>query len=213
MRRLALLAGLALVALAAAAAAQGRALPSRPVTVGCRSSVEGQLAADWRSAAAGAIIAGPIAWPYLARAASDARHRLRPVPPSYALWHGLAPALKVLAVVDAGAAVRVSVPPDERARLSLAFTYPSPTPTHDHFPIGDGATDVTFVPCSRAYLHGPTQFTGLFIVAGAQCARLDVYPGSARRPIVRQVPFGVPARSCRPRAIRRPSRPARAASA
>lgn len=163
----------------------------RTVVVGCAQSVYGQLASGWRSAAQGTVVAGPIAWPYV-RAYSRSRKSL------FAPTHGLAPAEKVLAVVDAGSSVRVTVPERERGRLSLDYTNRQPAGSGSRalYPVSSGASTVVFRPCPRSHWPGGrTQFAGGFVVNGAQCAEVDVRAN--RGPVLRRyIPFGVPDRGC-----------------
>jgi hypothetical protein len=92
----------------------------------------------------------------------------------------------------------VVIPASERARLSLDYTSVPPRDARENlFRVADGASQVTFKACSPGYGYGPqTPFAGGFIVAGAQCARIDIYISASTRPIQRQIPFGVSARSC-----------------
>jgi hypothetical protein len=97
--------------------------------------------------------------------------------------------------------VRVRIPASERTRLSLDYTYIQTgrnTSQGTYFRVADGASQVTFKACSLAQnpTGQPSQFAGAFIVAGAQCARIDIYTSARSRPLVRQLPLGVPARSC-----------------
>lgn len=178
-----------------------QAYATQSVSVGCRDGVYGtaygQLAPDWRRTSAGTLVAGPMAWVYVRRYASDFP---RPTyHPSYAPVDRLAPAVKVLAVVNVGRTVRVRIPVSERTRLSLDYTFIQPTRIisgNAYFRVAAGASEITFAACPRGPGIHPSQFAGGFIVAGAQCARLDIYVGNRRRPLLRQIPFGVPARSC-----------------
>lgn len=159
----------------------------RGVAVGCSSAVYGDLAAGWRSPRQGAVIVGPIAWPYLSTY-SKAR------PSSFASSHGLAPAVKALAVVNPGAQVTVSVPASERHRLSLDYTSVQPRAQTGNavFRISDGASAITFTPCPGAQ----TQFAGGFIASGAQYAALDVETAGNPTLVRRYIALGVPRRSC-----------------
>jgi hypothetical protein len=150
----------------------------------------GTLPRGWRSPSAGTIAAGPIAWLFLGRAGPHLG-RLAP-------RHGLAPAVKAMVEVAAGAVVRVVIPVNERVRLSLDYTSVPPRDARQNlFRVADGASQVTFRACSPVSGEGPqTQFAGGFIVAGAHCALIDIYMRASNQPIRRQIPFGVPARSC-----------------
>jgi len=148
---------------------------------------------DWRSPANGTLIAGPIAWPVLRQLATDSGG---PPAASYAPRHGLATSVKALVAVNAGTVVRVRIPASERMRLSLDYTYIQTgrnTSQGTYFRVADGASQVTFKACSLAQnpTGQPSQFAGGFIVAGAQCARIDIYTSAKSRPLVRQLPLGV----------------------
>lgn len=189
----------AVVALVVGFAASVQAFPppgTHSVVRGCATANLGGgpnegLAAGWRNPSTGAIVAGPIAWPYL-RLLADHSGSLAPL-------HGLAPGVKALIVVTAGAVVRVVIPANERARLSLDYSYIPPRDARQNlFRVADGASQVTFKACSSSYEGPQTEFAGGFLVAGAQCARIDIYTSTSNRPLVRQIPFGVPGRSCLP---------------
>lgn len=163
----------------------------RSVVVACASAVYGQLAAGWRSPRQGALVAGPIAWVALSRVLPGSKSM-------YAPSHGLAPAVKALAVVNPGRGVTVSVPVGERGRLSLDYTSIAPrSQKQGLFRVSDGASVVKFKPCPAAqYPGGRTQFAGGFIVSGAQCAELDIQPVGSPTRTRRNVSFGTPPRSC-----------------
>jgi hypothetical protein len=193
------LAALAAVVVGFAGAAQALPPPgTHSVTVACQNSVYGQMASGWRSPANGTLIAGPLAWPYLRDIATDSGAAF-PHPASYAPYHGLAPSVKALVLVNAGTTVRVSIPANERTRLSLDYTYiPTLRAMNNgvYLRVADGASQVTFRACARGPGVGPTQFAGGIIVAGAQCARIDIYTSPSKRPLVRQIPFGVRGHIC-----------------
>jgi hypothetical protein len=199
---------------------------TQSVTVGCQYSVDGgyQLNSNWRGPAQGTLVGGPAAWPFVRWLASDYPGPHPPFlkAPSYATLSGLnggrfkgglvlAPDVEALVLVNAGAVVRIRVPVSERSRLSLDYTEApyyqlnvGPSGDGHYNRISDGASQVTFKACSLAKVdpYGmpgyilASQFDGWFIVAGAQCARIEIYTRSSNRPIVRQIPFGVTARSC-----------------
>jgi hypothetical protein len=164
---------------------------TQSVTLGCAASVLGPTSPGWLSPSNGTLVAGPIAWPVLRRYAGS-------LPAAgLAPRDGLAPAVKALVGVAIGTVVRVSVPASERTRLSLYYITADPRNAAGHYRVADGERDVTFDACAP----GPgvartTQFAGYFIVAGAQCARIDIYTTASRQPLRRQIPFGVPQRSC-----------------
>lgn len=118
----------------------------RSVVVGCRSAVYGELAADWRSPRQGALVAGPIAWPYLSQvvrlpASMDAQS------------HDLAPFVKALVVVDPWPRCHPGHP-QQRARPPVLDYTRLPA---QRVPVADGASAVTFRPCARGRASlGPT---------------------------------------------------------
>jgi hypothetical protein len=138
-----------------------------------------------------------MAWPALRQYTSR-------LPSAHYLVHrGLAPGIKALVAVRSGRVVRVVIPANERARLSLDYTYLPPRATIayvayvDYFRVSDGASQVTFHACAPGSGNGPeTPFAGGFIVAGAQCGVIDIYTSAITAPIRRQIPFGVSKRSC-----------------
>ena len=161
------------------------------MTLGCAASVFAPTSPGWLSPSNGTLVAGPIAWPVLRRyAASLASASLAP-------RDGLALSVKALVGVRIGTVVRVGVPVSERTRLSLYYITSDPRNAAGYYRVADGEREVTFDACAP----GPgvaqtTQFAGYFIVAGAQCARIDIYTSTSRQPLRRQIPFGVPQRSC-----------------
>lgn len=137
--------------------------------------MSGQLPSDWRSARAGTIVTGPVAWVSLVH---DARHDV--------ISH--TQLLEALAVVDPRHEVTVSVPSSERRELSLDYTSVAP---RSRFYLRQGASAVTFKPCSGQV--GQTQFLGGFIVTRAQCAAIDVSGGPSGSSTRYHLPLG---RSC-----------------
>ncbi|HEY5197490.1 MAG TPA: hypothetical protein VIJ51_10740 [Solirubrobacteraceae bacterium] len=174
---------------------------SQAVAIGCATTVfsPGQTWPNhWPRPLVNTIVAGPIAWPGILALATDAAGRGGPPATTYAPRHGLAFAQDNLAAVTDGAVVTLSIPADERQRLSLDYTYIPPR-ADGRFQVADGASQVTFRGCSPGSNDAPSSlFEGGFIVAGAQCAQIDVYVRPTSRPLVRRIPFGVPRRSCRP---------------
>ncbi len=164
---------------------------TQSVTLGCAASVVGPTTPGWLSPSNGTLVAGPIAWPVLRRYAAG-------IPAAGLAPHnGLALPVKALVSVASGTVVRVSVPTSERTRLSLYYITADPRNAAGYYRVADGERDVTFDACAA----GPgvartTQFAGYFIVAGAQCARVDIYTSTSRQPLRRQIPFGVSQHSC-----------------
>ena len=149
--------------------------PAASVVVGCSHTTAGQLPSDWRSAVAGTVVTGPVAWVALVQ---DAQHDV--------ISH--TQLLEALAVVAPGHQVTVSVPSSERRQLSLDYTSVAP---RSRFYLSQGASAVTFKPCSGPL--GQTQFLGGFIVTRAQCAAIDVSDGRSGSSTRYQIPLG---RSC-----------------
>jgi hypothetical protein len=107
-------------------------------------------------------------------------------------------ALKVMAVVRAGARVTLAVPEAERQRISLLY---------DFWPGPDGTSSVRFRACSQSrkypspagYPGGETSFNGGFFVRDAHCSAIEVWTEGRTTPIRRWLPFGVAKRQCPPR--------------
>jgi hypothetical protein len=145
---------------------------------GCEASVYGTLPRGWRTTA---VIAGPIAFHDLLNYTDPAR---------FAARDGRWPGQKSLAVVEAGALVTVVVPRDARGRLALHYGV---TGTHDNlWAVSEGRSAWRF----RACEDRATQFNGVFIVAGPQCATIEVLVEGASAPVRAAIPFGVPRSSC-----------------
>ena len=108
------------------------------------------------------VVVGPLALLLLPQEAERPASEFAPVGVS-----------KVVAVVDAGQTVTVVVP--ARSRHDVALTYAS-----------SAEPAVTFSACDER----TAQFPGGFVVAGAQCVRLDVWVGDAEDPVSVTVSFG-----------------------
>lgn len=162
------------------------------VTVECAAAAwGGPEPSNWVSASTGAVNAGPIGWPVLRNFA------LSNSASTYRTRRGLARGIKGLAAVTRGRVARVVVPASERTRLSLDYTPLQPRAIingYAYFRVSDGAGEAVFHACPQGGRWTP--FAGFFIVAGAQCAVLDIYTTASAQPLVRRVPFGVPGRSC-----------------
>ena len=181
------------VAVAGSAAGAGRhRVPA--TTLGCTDTAFGQVT-DPFSSSGGNLVAGPLTWPVLRRYAARLRR-------SAFRWSGgLGLAVKALAVVKAGSVVRVAVPLTERDRLSLFYGVSADprkeTAAGPVYRVADGRYEVTFRACAKSEATVvASQFPGYFIVRGSQCARIDIYPGAHSPPVKRQIPFGVPERTC-----------------
>jgi hypothetical protein len=174
------------------------------VSVGCASAVfsPGQSWPDrWPEPTTDAIVAGPIAWPDLRTLASDHRPHGGSPATAYAPVDGLAFQVEGLVALTDGTTARVQIPANESRRLSLDYTGLQPRNAAGRYNVSDGASRVTFHACSRLPNGPPSSlFEGGFIVAWAQCARVDVYTGTSRQPVARQIAFGVRGSTCRPTA-------------
>lgn len=157
---------------------------SHGAVVGCQNAVYGKLARGWRGKRSGTITVGPIAWVYLRGAGNPAAiHRSH--------------FIQALAVVNPGPDVIVSIPPSERSRLALDYTTVAP---RSRFYVSQGVSSVAFQPCPRL-THGAgfsRQFDGGFIVAGPQCAEVDVRVAGNPTTMRRDLPLGRPCPTNRP---------------
>jgi hypothetical protein len=114
-------------------------------------------------------------------------------------------ALKVMAMVRAGARVTLAVPEAERQRISLLYDF-GPGPPHG-FQLSDGTSSVRFRACSRSRKYPSpagwpgreTLFNGGFFVRDAHCTAIEVRSEGRTTPIRRWLPFGVGERRCPPR--------------
>jgi hypothetical protein len=158
----------------AAAAAEPEPETVRP----CKTAVYGDLRRGWPKRA---VVAGPLA--------------LLPYPERRPKHFVPDAALKVIAVVRAGARVTLAVPEAERQRISLLYDDSAPAPHR----LSDGTSSVRFRACSRSGKYpGPggypgreTQFNGGFFVRDAHCAAIEVWTEGRTTPIRRWLPFGV----------------------
>jgi hypothetical protein len=157
----------------AAAAAAPEPETVRP----CKTAVYGELRRGWPKRA---VVAGPLA--------------LLPYPERRPKHFVPDAALKVIAVVRAGARVTLAVPEAERQRISLLYDDSAPG-----LHLSDGTSSVRFRACPRSGKHpGPggypgreTQFNGGFFVRDAHCAAIEVRTEGRTTPIRRWLPFGV----------------------
>jgi hypothetical protein len=126
----------------------------------CDTAVYGRLSKDWR---AHATIVGPLALLSLPAYTTA-------TPRTFDARGGRYRGLKVLALVDPGRAVTVSVPRSLRQRLSLLYD-PAAFRSDGRFRVTDGEPVVRFHPCT---MHRATQFNGGLIAAGPGCYALDI---------------------------------------
>jgi len=139
----------------------------RHMTRTCVTAVGGSLPAGWQSSA---IHSGALTLFSFGQVRAGGREStlsssdLRPVRD-----------MKMLALVRPGSVVTISVPPDERTRLALAYAV-GQAPTD----VAGGYRSTTFVACKEpsgvgSGAAGWTQFNGGLLAAGPQCATLDVH--------------------------------------
>jgi hypothetical protein len=137
----------------------------------CSTSVSGALPHGWKRSS---VRAGSV-WIYLWGAVQNGgRTGLLRASRFAAVSPGMFHEWKTMVVVPAGHSVIVRVAPISVAHLRLAFQLP----THDPTRLAAGQIGDRFVPCAA----GRTYFNGGLIVAGAQCAHLEV-SGTAPTPL------------------------------
>jgi len=144
--------------------------------------VYGDLGSGWRK---DALAAGPIAFLGLGAPAAD----LAPVEGKYR-------GLKVLAVVDQGMEVTVSISPPDVGHVALLYDQ-SAFRDDGLYALSDGDRAVTFQACAEGespfkrfgVADGPTQFNGGFIVDGPRCVTLEVASSGSLKQI--SISFGV----------------------
>lgn len=145
----------------AASSTQGpdAVLPTRS----CATGVSGGLPRGWKSSS---LRVGSV-WIYLWGAVGNGgRTGLLSASRFAAVSPGEFIGWKTMVIVPAGRPVTVRVTPASLPRLRLEFQLPAQSPS----PLSVGQAADRFVPCSS----GRTYFNGGLIVAGAQCAELEV---------------------------------------
>jgi hypothetical protein len=149
------------------------ALPTRD----CATGVSG-VPRDWRR---GSLRAGSV-WVYLWGAvANDGHTGLLPASRLAAVSSGEFNGWKTMLIVPAGHSVVLRVASASLPRLRLAFQLPLNPPMR----LAEGQVAERFVPCPS----GRTYFNGGLIVAGAQCAQLEV-SGQTPTPVRLVAAFG-----------------------
>ena len=135
--------------------------------------------------------AGPIAFYFFEPVASVQRRSFAAIPGRRGYYRPF----KVLAVANNGAGeVTVSIPDSHRSRLALVYGVDAGGRSvgRPAMRVVDGRSAVTFSPCTSSD-PAQTQFGGGFVVAGPQCARLEIQV--AGRPEL--VPIALPlGRAC-----------------
>jgi hypothetical protein len=139
--------------------ATGVVLPTRT----CATGVSGALPRGWKSSS---VRVGSV-WIYLWGAVRTGGHTgLLPASRFAAVSPGEFNGWKTMVIVPAGHSVIVRVARASLPRLRLAFQLPAQAPSR----LAEGQVADIFAPCAS----GRTYFNGGLIVAGAQCARLEV---------------------------------------
>jgi hypothetical protein len=146
----------------------------RPIR-GCDTAVFGTLGSDWRRHA---VVVGPLAWLGTEGYASEPARHFRDRGGGRYLFQ------KALIVLEPRALVTVVVPVGERGRLALA--YGGSSPADNLFELSEGEPRWSFRACADA----ETQFNGGFVVAGAQCAVLDISVQGRAEPMQASIGFG-----------------------
>ena len=166
----------ALTAALAVPASAGTAVGPRTYTRTCDSAVYGELNADWQK---DAVVVGPLSlvWALQYRSAATAPRRTQ--------------GFKILAVVEPGATVTVSIPESASSVASLLYRPAKFSFTRAR--VRDGDTATTLVACEQPNGDQPwqrgTQFNGAFLVYGRRCVPVDI--AVAGQPAVRRlVSFG-----------------------
>ena len=126
----------------------------------CGSDVYGNLGRNWRGAA---TVIGPLALVYLSTYADATARTFGACGDRYL-------SLKLLAVVDPGRDVTVTVLTSLRDRLGLLYD-PSAFKMTGRYRVIEGEPAVMFRPCE---IHRATQFNGGLIAAGPGCYALNV---------------------------------------
>jgi hypothetical protein len=153
---------------------------SRPFRIGpalrsCETSVYGNLPTGWEH---NSVRAGPF---WLVGVRGYAARAFEPVRPGY--YGGV----KVLLAVDNGVTATISVPPSERANVTLR--YDRALMSGGPWTIRRGRVATTFEACAPGdYPH--TQFNGGFLVRGARCAHLEISVQGRPEPMQVAIPFG-----------------------
>lgn len=154
----------------------GSAVPTRT----CVTGVSGALPRGWRSSS---IRAGSV-WIYLWGAVRNGgRTGLLPASRFATVSSAEFNPWKTMLIVPAGHAVVVRVARASLPRLRLAFRLPAHAPMR----LSEGQVGERFVPCAA----GDTYFNGGLVVAGAQCAQLEV-SGRTAAPVLVVAALGRP---------------------
>jgi hypothetical protein len=157
----------------------GEGTPTDTPIRGCEAAVFGTLAPNWRKYA---VVAGRL--PGWAPPATRLSPRGASARATVATCFR-----RRLRLSEAGALVKLEVPEGERHRLSLA--YGGAGPPDNLYALSEGKSSWALRACDDT----ETQFNGGFIVAGAQCAEVDVFVEGRNQPIRAFIPFG---RRCPP---------------
>jgi hypothetical protein len=163
-----------------------RVLEAPPALRDCSSSQYGALPAGWEQTSA--VRAGPIAFYFFESVASVQARSFSAIPGRRGYYRPF----KVLAVVenDVGS-VTVSIPSAYRSRLAFVYALDSSGRNLARWAmrVVDGQSAVTFNPCTGVE-PAQTQFGGGFVVAGSQCAHLEIRVAGRPDPLPIALPFG-----------------------
>lgn len=156
-----------------------------PTARDCSSSQSARLPADWERTRA--VRTGPIAFYFFTTVASVQARAFSAIRGRRAFYRPL----KVLAIVDSGDAVTVSIPDAYRSRVAFAYAVDSLgwQLARPAMRVVDGQSVVRFTPCVGSD-RTQTQFGGGFVIDGRQCARLEVRVADSSEPLVMALPFG-----------------------
>ena len=146
----------------------------KPPLRNCESSVYGELSPGWER---NSVRAGPF---WLVGVRGYGTRAFEPVRPGF--YGGV----KVLLAVDNGVTATISVPPSERANVTLR--YDRALMSGGPWRISQGRVATTFEACAPGdYPH--TQFNGGFLVRGARCAHLEISVQGRPEPMQVAIPF------------------------
>jgi hypothetical protein len=173
---------IAVVIAALPSTALGVASPGRVPVRACTSAVWENLGKNWRQDP-GTILVGPVAF------LSFEPSTITSTPASsFAPTNGLYRGQKTLVAVANNVTVRLVVPRTELQRLRLLYN-PAVWNQDNLYPLAKGDVATVFHGCGT---YGGTKglYNGSFLVAGQQCASVDIYVGQQRKPLTARLPFG-----------------------
>jgi hypothetical protein len=143
----------------------------------CRDRVSSRLEHGWRDEA---LVVGPLAFTHAPHYADPGRDDV------VANEEGKYPALKNLAVLDAGSIAVVVVPDEHRQSLALLYPGLGVIDSDGFAALEDAERAVVFLACPG----NRTQFAGSLLATKASCAHLDVWIDDAEEPERMPLSFG-----------------------